>query len=346
MFNRLKLKFILTNTLTSAAVIIIAFSSIYLIVEGSAGRRIIEPFRVGTGRIIQAISNAGQSLDGRQNQEQRPEPTTNLDEEQFTEEELNKELNDRITADREATLGGLLISLIVTGVAMEAVIVLISFYLAEQSIRPVREAYNAQKAFVANASHEIKTPLAVIQANLEAADIKGNKWINNAERKTEELAALNNQLLTLARMDLVEEKTKEKLEDLSVITTDTINFYIPQIKSKKINLKTTIQEDIATRVNSESYSQILNILIDNAIKYCKNTIEITLDAHTFQIKNDGTTIQKKELKHIFDRFYQIDKTKNGVGLGLSIAKQVADKNNWNLKAKSDDKSTTFILELK
>ena len=90
--------------------------------------------------------------------------------------------------------------------------------------------------------------------------------------------------------------------------------------------------------------QILNILLDNAIKYSDKKINIEVNAHEITVKNDGTTIEKEKLAHLFERFYQVDKTKNGVGLGLAIANEVAEKNGWKLVADSDKKSTSFTLK--
>ena len=92
-----------------------------------------------------------------------------------------------------------------------------------------------------------------------------------------------------------------------------------------------------------SLFQLLNILIDNAVKYCDKKITIYVSEKSVAVKNDGATIPEADLPHIFDRFYQTDKTKSGVGLGLAIGKTIAEHNKWNLKADSDKKSTTFTI---
>ena len=340
MFKKLKRKFILTNLLTSTAVLVVAFSAIYVVAASSANQRISKPveFRSGNNSSEQAQPDqtSGQSQSYQSQSDQND-----------IMEQFNQEMSERLATERQASLNSLLISLVVTGAAMELVIALISFYLAEQSIKPVRDAYLAQKAFVANASHEIKTPLAVIQANLEAADIHGNHWLENVEKKVEDLAALNNQLLTLARMDST--KTEIKLTDVNLgqLVSDTFDFYAPQIADQKIKLKINRPKRSAkTRLNEPDFVQILNILIDNAIKYSDHKITAEVTERSVKIENDGATIQKDDLRHVFDRFYQTDKTKNGVGLGLAIAKQIADKNDWKLKADSNSKTTSFTLELK
>ena len=324
MFGKLKRKFILTASLSSAAVIIIAFSAIYFIVSQNVTRR--PPMPNGEAKPML---------------NETPEKPESLDENTRTYFE------ERIKDDREKSLTTLLISLITTGVAMEILVVFASFFLAEKSIKPVREAYEAQKSFIANASHEIKTPLAVIQANLEAADIEGNPWLDNVAKKTEELSVLNTQLLSLAKMDTLEETGEPEEIELDTLLEEIASCYTPKLKKKHANLKIVKlknpEKTAAKKLNRADLNQLLNILIDNATKYCDKKVEIKIAPYEIIIKNDGATISKENQKHVFDRFYQTDKTKPGVGLGLSIAKQLAEKNHWDLKVASGNKTTTFTL---
>ena len=315
MFKKLKLKFILTNILTSASVILIAFSSIYFVAKNSNERRPIKPA---------------------------------FEDPAF--EQFNKEMNTRIEYERQESLQTLLISLIVSGVAVEAIIALLSIYLAEQSIKPVRNAYQAQKDFIANASHEIKTPLAVIQANLEAADIKNNKWLDNAMKKAEDLADLNNQLLDLARSESFAEEIKTSEISLKKLVQSCIDAFEPKAEEqgKTITFSYCIPDDYKTKINRKAFEQILNIYIDNGIKYAKNTVGINVKKDRIAVISDGKPIAKSKLPHLFDRFYQADKTSEGVGLGLAIAKSVADKNGWKVYAEVDEeyKTNIFTLEFK
>ncbi len=240
----------------------------------------------------------------------------------------------------DAALNDLLASLAVSWLTLEMVVAVVSYFLAEVAIKPVREAYESQKIFIANASHEIKTPLAAISANLEAADIHGNRWINNIENETAHLTRLNNELLTLARTDLVRERKVEEV-DLANVTEKIIENHASRLKKHDLTKKIVSREKI--KINREDYEQVINILLDNAIKYSKSKIMIELRDHDFTIKNDGAKISAEALAHVFDRFYQADKTSEGVGLGLSIAKSVADRNHWKISA-SSDKMTTFILQ--
>ena len=307
MFKKLKRKFIGSTILASTVILIIAFSTVYMVAYNSSyNRPPREPFRLNIS------------------------------------DDVSTMFEERLETERATHLNTLLISLIVTGVALEIVVAIFVFLHAEASIKPVRDAYEAQKNFIANASHEIKTPLAIIQANLEAADIHGNHFIDNAAKKAEDLAALNNQLLSLARMESNADETKLEKINLKDTVSETASFYLPKLKKAELKIKVE-KGNLEKTLNRAEFTQLLNILIDNAVKYCDKKVTIYVSEKSVAVKNDGATIPEADLPHIFDRFYQTDKTKSGVGLGLAIGKTIAEHNKWNLKADSDKKSTTFTI---
>ncbi len=242
--------------------------------------------------------------------------------------------------EKQAAAADLLRMLIIAGIAIEVVVAIVSYLLAEEAVRPVRDAYEAQKLFIANASHEIKTPLAAISANLEAADIQGNKWIKNIETETEKLTRLNTELLTLARADLttVSEERVVNINELVAKVVESFESRLTKIDFKK---SITLGND-KIKTHPEDLEQILRILLDNAIKYCDTKIRLKVEARTLSISNDGMKIKASELEHVFERFYQTDKSAEGVGLGLSIAKTLAKRNGWKLAATSD-RVTKFVL---
>ncbi len=307
MFRKLRNKLIWINLGITTIVILIAFTSIYLFATSSANRRppvgeqTLEMFSDDVGNLVQVS----------------------------------------IKNEKQAAAQDLLITLIVSGVAIEVIVALISYFLAEEAIKPVREAYESQKVFIANASHEIKTPLAAISANLEAADIRGNKWISNVEKEAEKLSALNNELLTLARTDLVSEAVAEEV-NLKDLAKKMIESFEPRMTGLKF--KSEISAHGKVRLARADYAQIFSVLMDNAVKYCDKKIELSLSNHELTISNDGTLISEADAEHIFERFYQADKSAEGVGLGLSIAKSLADRNGWVLTAKSENGLTTFSLK--
>ena len=315
MFKKLKLKFILTNIITSATVLLVAFSSIYLVAKNANDKRPIKPVF-----------------------------------EDSSLEQFDKEMRIRINAEREDSLNTLLISLIISGIAVEAIIALLSIYLAEQSVKPVRNAYQAQKDFIANASHEIKTPLAVIQANLEAADIKNNKWLDNVSKKAEDLAVLNNQLLELARSESFAEEIRTSNVNLKKLVLSAVDAFEPKAEesNKTITYSFSIPDGYTLKLNRKALEQILNIYIDNGIKYAKNTISLNVKKDHISVISDGKLIPANKLPHLFNRFYQADKTTEGVGLGLAIAKSVAEQNGWKVSAnvEKEFKTNIFTVEFK
>ncbi len=312
MFRHLRNRLIFINLAVTTLVLLLAFSLIYVVAQEGAQRRktisadIIPGY---TQIVIQAV-------------------------------------NERVLAERDEALNSLLVSLIIVGLSVEVAVAVLSYILAEASIRPVKEAYETQKVFIANASHEMKTPIAAIMANLEVADIQDNPWIDNVTHEVEALASLNSDLLALARVEnaMSIAKTPE-----TVILKDYVESLIapfrPRIKTQQVDfeLKTQLKSGKVKLVKCD-FGQIVSILLDNALKYCDKQIKITLTAKSFVIENDGKTIAAKDLPHIFDRFYQTDKSSEGVGLGLAIAKTIADHEGWKLTAVSDATTSTFTLE--
>ena len=312
MFKKLRNKLILINLGITTLVIVVAFTMIYVIFTKTAENRPL--------KMPDMPANSEIRL------EEIPDDWETI-------------INFNVRQEKESAAQNLLITLISSGLAIEIVVALISYFMAEEAIKPVREAYEAQKVFIANASHEIKTPLAAISANLEAADIKGNKWISNIEIETTKLTNLNNELLKLARTDLMESGATEELE-LGALTNRVLDSFEPRLGSKKLVRKINLSGKV--KINISDFEQILSILMDNAVKYSDKKIVVELDEHSLKISNDGAKIPADKITHVFDRFYQVDKSAEGVGLGLSIAKSMADKNHWKLSAKSD-KMTTFLL---
>ena len=307
MFRKLRNKLIWINLGVTTVVILTAFTAIYMFATGSAQKR-----------------------------PSMPEQQTMVFSEGFEDT-----INVTIRRERQAAANDLLLTLIVSGIAIELIVAGVSFYLAEESIKPVREAYEAQKVFIANASHEIKTPLAAIAANLEAADIHGNKWLRNVEQETEKLTALNNELLTLARTDLMEKSALDEVE-LKKITAEVIESF--ESRLSKVDFTSKLSARGKMKLSAADFKQVLSILLDNAIKYSDKKIRLKLTNSELVVANDVTIIAEKDLPHVFERFYQADKSSEGVGLGLSIAKSIAMRNGWDLAVSADDKMTYFTLK--
>lgn len=251
-------------------------------------------------------------------------------------EEIIRERNSHVTR-----LG---VTLLSVGVILELLIFAVSSIIAEQLVRPVQEAYEQQREFIANASHELKTPIAAIRANFEALDVEEEPWTDNIDLELDKAQNLVRDLLLLARMDGRVEKAPKKRCDLSEIVKKYVKAIEVRLDGKK--LKTDIAEDVVATLVQDDFVQILSILLDNAAKYAKSWVSVELKNNYVKVENDGKEIPAAKMEHIFERFYQVDKTATGVGLGLSIAKSAADHNGWEIIADSNKKSTSFTLYFK
>ena len=288
MFRELRNKFILTNMIITSVILMIAFGAIFA---------------------VTAFSNMN-----RPPRMERPEIPA----------EMREAFNEAIENDRAQRLGRLGITLLMVAIATEMLVFVASYYYAEKSIKPVKEAYDRQREFIANASHELKTPIAAARANFEALGTTEQPWTNNVDSELDRAAKLVGDLLTLARTD--------------GRTTTAAK------KDGGKKLKCDLPEALNVQIVKADFEQVLDILLDNAVKYSKTKIEIELRGKTLRVTNDGKTIPAEKLAKVFDRFYQTDKTADGSGLGLAIAKAVVDQNGWKIRIESDKKTTSFILD--
>lgn len=237
------------------------------------------------------------------------------------------------------------------------------YFLAGRTLKPIKEMVDEQNRFITDASHELRTPLTSLKSEIEVnlrlkdLDLKEAKKIlaSNLE-EVNKLQYLSDNLIKLTKYQKNSSNfTVEKIS-LKVIVSEAIKKISTIAKNKKITIKNTLQE-ISLTADRQSLIEVFTILLDNAIKYSpKNTI-ITLSSkildHLIQIniQDQGIGIDKKDLSHLFDRFYRSDKSRtksdtNGYGLGLSIAKQIIDKHQGFIKVESGiGQGTTFIIQL-
>ena len=270
----------------------------------------------------------------------RPEPKPSL------EVVYNgQELNSYIKSDREEGNNRLLITLFMVGAVIEVAVFIIIYNLSQKIVEPVKDSYEKQKLFIANASHELKTPLATIEANIEALEVnkKSEKWKNNIENEITHANKLVLDLLQLAKMDAGSmDRTPSEEVDLGVLVNEHIEIFRPKF-SGKITFRTK-EKNLKYTLVKQDFLQVLDILLDNATKYGNKKVAVTIDKDELIVTNDGATIKKKDTEKIFDRFYQTDKTREGSGLGLAIAKAICEQNRWQIACKSSNKSTQFIVK--
>ena len=237
------------------------------------------------------------------------------------------------------------------------VIFLISLVLSGFAVKPVKTAWEQQKQFVADASHELKTPLTVILANNnimmshENSTVKDEKqWLESTEEEAQHMKKLIDQMLFLAKSDAGETNIEMSDVDFSEIVEGASLNFEPVAFEKNVMIDSQIESGITLRGNATQLNQLTHILIDNAVKYSaeNSTVTITLsksgDTTEFSVNNHGTVIAQDDLEHIFDRFYRAEKsrTTKGYGLGLSIAQKIVQGMNGKLTAESNEQDgTTF-----
>jgi len=258
-------------------------------------------------------------------------------------------------------LNSLLFTFIIVGALMLFIIYMISVYFAKKSVKRIEEAWNKQKQFIADASHEFKTPIAVIEANTDALLLeekkKSKKWIDYIKIETNRMNKLVTDLLYLAKT----EDMDIEFENIPFNVSETLNEVILSMEAiiyeKKINLTQNIEENLLYKGDSSKLSQVMIILLDNAIKYTNESGQIKISLRRidknieFSIENTGEGITKEDLTKVFDRFYRADTartgTNNSYGLGLSIAKVVIERMNGKISVESiSGKTTKFTIILK
>ncbi len=243
------------------------------------------------------------------------------------------------------------------------VLLLISIYLTNKSIIPIKETFEKQKQFIADASHELKTPLAIIKTNtsliLSQPDdsIKNqSKWINYINSQTDRMSILINEMLSLAKMDTAENQLPLAPINMSKIVENMILMFDAVIYENNINLETNIIKNLFVNGDKESLKKLFSIIMDNAIKHTdkEGTITVSLFTHRNKVKmiirNTGEGIEPENLERVFERFYRVDSSRDretgGYGLGLSIASSIVKQHKGKIYATSKVGSyTSFIVEL-
>lgn len=245
-------------------------------------------------------------------------------------------------------------SLIVAVVIILITIILLSI-TAKRIVAPLEENIKKQKQFITYASHELKTPLAIISSNADVLSMeKGeSKWANNIRKQVNRLSDLISSLIEFSK---AEEKEKFQINrfSLSDLVVSRIEDFeeLASFKSKKII--ENIEKNVYYNGNHETITQVIDILLDNAIKYSDEDSDIIVNllfnknVPNLVIKNRSRFIKKGDLSNVFDRFYRLensaDKTE-GHGLGLALAKLIIDRHNSKIKAYSLEDGE-FIVDIK
>ena len=231
---------------------------------------------------------------------------------------------------------------------------IVSFFLAKWLVKPVKSTLEKQKQFISDASHELKTPLAVISTNTDVleAEIGENKWLGYIRSETDRMSRLINSLLTLTRLEMSSDKSNmHKLDICNAIMEVTMPFESVAFEKGVTLFCDLLDEEIMVNGNEEQLKQVVAILTDNAIKHCYEGGTVNVDARRVKnkciisVSNQGEPIPFEIRDKIFERFFRADESRsreeNRYGLGLAIAKQIVENHHGSISVKCDDGTTTF-----
>lgn len=245
-------------------------------------------------------------------------------------------------------------TLIFGGVAILALYFLAA-YLAKRIVTPLEESYQKQKQFISDAGHELKTPVSVVSANAEllSREIGDNQWLANIQYENERMGKLVGQLLELARTENV--KPQMEYLDLSRLVAGGVLPFESVAFENGLTLNSQITDGIITLGNSTQLSQLVSIIVDNAIRHSQNGKEVFISLnHTrntvvLSVINYGEPIPQEQIAHLFERFYRADEARNGedkhYGLGLAIAKAIVEAHHGKIEVTCYDGKVCFAARL-
>lgn len=395
MFEKLKRKFIFINMTLLILVFILIFGTIYLTtaanmdreLEGDLKGAIQNPRKPGPN-----FKNGNSIIIDLDSENNVANVTTNIEIDNAVLEESiysilkNENKIDKIDISgssygylKEHTPKGLKIALIsrelqinmlnnllkvflIVGSISLFLLFYISVYLTNKTIKPIKESFEKQKQFIADASHELKTPLAIIRTNTSVITSNKDKtvdsqikWINYISNQVDRMAKLIDDMLSLTKLDSNKVMEEKSSFDFSKVLDSILLGFEAVVFENNIILETEIQKNVDLKANKEEIKKLCSILLDNALKYTNSGGRIDVILYEdknkvyLKVKNTGDGIKKEDLEKIFERFYRVDTSRaretGGYGLGLSIAKSIVEIHNGKIYAESNiGKDTTFIVE--
>ena len=242
-------------------------------------------------------------------------------------------------------------TLVFGGVALVPLF-LLAWYLAGRIVSPLEESYRRQKQFISDASHELKTPVAVIEANIEllSRELEDDPWLANIRYENARMAGLIAQLLDLARTEAVSPVMAEI--DLSHLVLGEVLPFETVAFEHGVRLETCLDDAVCLVGNDIQLKQLVSILVDNAIRHSPAGEAVTIRllqerGHALlAVTNIGPEIPPEQQKHVFDRFYRRDEARSDshhYGLGLAIAKAIADSHHGTIQVRCADGQVSFLV---
>ncbi len=264
-------------------------------------------------------------------------------------------------SDEQATLRSLALRLLATGAAALGAFFLISLYLARWALRPVERAWQQQRQFVADASHELKTPLTVILANTgimarhpDATVASQSQWLDGIREEGARMKTLIDDMLFLARADALRAPALTGTVNWSETVESAALAFESVAFERGVALQAEIAPGLTVLGDPQQLAQLAGILLDNACKYAGGAKQVTLTLAAgagvaqLKVQNTGDTLPPEVLGHLFERFYRADTARQrsgGCGLGLAIAQSIVQTHQGQITAASEAGVTTLTVTL-
>ncbi len=247
-------------------------------------------------------------------------------------------------------------SLMVGFFALLAMFILV-FLFSGKAVAPVVESLEKQKRFITDAGHELKTPIAIISANVDVLelDLGKSEWTTSIRNQTKRLNALIKNLLTLSRMDEEVLRVVYSDFDMSATVRETALSFEALAETKNMDYQMNIENGIFITGDKNAINQLTSLLIDNAIKYASENGKIYVlltrgKNISLEVSNTCDDIPQGNLDKLFDRFYRADSSRSresgGYGIGLSVARAIATSHGGKIEAlRGGDKLIRFVVTL-
>ena len=263
-----------------------------------------------------------------------------------------------ISQETEAILRILLVTVAV-GLGTWFLVLLLVIFLSRRAIAPIAQNIEKQRQFITDAGHELKTPLAVIISNVDVQELHGGKtkWLENIRSQALRLSDLTKQMLTLSKMDESGASTFVSTTfDASQVMQDTVRVFRESASLRGMQISTQIDPDIQITFSKEQYQQMLELLLDNAVKYGKEGGEISVSMHAdrrmvrMKFSNPCEQLPDIEPDRLFDRFYRADTSRSrqtgGSGIGLAVVRAIAEHSGGKAAAYfHPDQVIEFVVEI-
>ena len=246
---------------------------------------------------------------------------------------------------------------VIVGLISIVILSAAAYFLSGLIVRPIQVAFDKQKQFISDASHELKTPLTVISANADVleGEIGENKWLTYIQDQADRMNVLVNDLLNLTRLENNSNFIVSEFDLSKAIANTALPFECRAFDAGK-NFVLNIEDGIRISGSEQHIKQMAAIFIDNALKYSKEkgTVRVSLTNDggkiRFSVYNTGTGLKESEKEKVFERFFRSDASRNratgGYGLGLAIAKSIIDKHKFKLFVdNAEGKSVCFIVTM-